>query len=417
MVFWIVTAAMILAALVLLVSALLRKRSPLSTDRGRQNVVIARERLAELKQEQAQGVLSEAQYQQSKNELEQSLLMDLEEPLLEEGSRRDSQEPSWLTIGVMVVMVPAITLGLYGYLGSPQLIEPQPQQVGHGDAGSGELPSVEAMVGALEERLNQDPNDPDGWYLLGRTYMAMKDYPKAVEAYQRLHGLVGDEPAVLLSWADAAAMQQQGDLSGTPAELVRKALALDPENSTALWLGGMVELQSGNPGLAITYWERLEPKIQDDPRASQRIASLLTQARERAGLPVDRTGEATKPPIKSVPSAGGITVRITLSPALQDNVAPEARLFVFARALQGPKMPLAAARFQAKDLPLEVTLDDSSAMMPSMKLSSFNQVVVGARISRSGDPIARSGDLTGEVSPVSVGDPATVVVVIDTLVP
>ncbi|MCB1862481.1 MAG: c-type cytochrome biogenesis protein CcmI, partial [Gammaproteobacteria bacterium] len=225
--------------------------------------------------------------------------------------------------------------------------------------------------------------------------------------------------SVLLGWADALAMNANGDMRGKPTELIRRAVKLAPEDTTALWLAGMAEEQAGNPELAIAHWERLVPQIQDDPQASARIAALITNAREKSGVSVQTLAAApevasSKP---SIAAGGGVTGRVSLSPELTGSARPDEPLFVYARALQGPKMPLAAARMQVKDLPLTVLLDDSGAMMPSMKISNFEQVVVGARVSRSGGAITQSGDLKGEVAPVEVGADNVVEIVIDTVVP
>jgi cytochrome c-type biogenesis protein CcmH len=422
MLFWAITAAMILAALVFLAPSLLRNRRTIVTDRDRQNVVIARERLAELEAERDQGTLSAEAFEQSRQELEQSLLLDLDQK--EDGvaeAENDSGKGRW-ALAAVVVLVPALTLGLYQKLGTPELIEPRPTTTtaaAHG--GEGELPSVESMMSALIQRLEENPEDSEGWYLLGRTYMALKDYANASAAFERVQGLVGDEPSVLLAWADAAAMQQRGNLSGRPAELIRKAVQMVPNDTTALWLAGMVEEQVGDPALALTYWERLAPQVQDDPQSSARVATLIARAKAKLG-----GGEAAPAVVQPAAQAqqsdadsGGkqVSVRVVLSPELQGKVGPEEQLFVYARAMQGPRMPLAAARRKVSDLPLELTLDDSGAMMPEMKISNFEQVVVGARVSRSGGAIARSGDLRGEVSAVSVGAGQVVEIVIDSVVP
>jgi len=176
----------------------------------------------------------------------------------------------------------------------------------------------------------------------------------------------------------------------------------------------MVEEQDGNHKLALQHWERLMPLVEDDPESRDRVASLIAMAREKAGLPPKAETAGQKAPVADSPA---VKVRVTLSPELQSRAQPDDSLFIYARALQGPRMPLAAARMKVEDLPLEVTLDDSGAMTPQMKISNFDQVVVGARISRSGNAITASGDLKGEVSPVKVGADGMVEILIDMVVP
>ncbi len=416
MLFWIISAALMLVALVILAPALLRSGSSETPDRDGQNVVIARERLAELNTEKEQGNLTEEQFEKSKRELEQALLMDLDQTA-DKVVVSKASGIGRLTLGAMALLVPALTVGLYYHLGSPDLTRPPEKRLAGASHQGDAMPSVEQMMAALMARLKENPEDSEGWFLLGRSYMALDSYAMASQAFEKLHQLVGDDPVVLLSWADAQAMAQSGNLAGKPSELIRKAVKLAPDDTTALWLAGMVENQAGNYELAISYWERLEPKIKDDPESRQRIESLLASAREKAGL--ETVGASSPEPVVSTDAAenGGITVRVELSPEFKGKVGPEESLFIFARALEGPRMPLAAARRKVSDLPLELTLDDSSAMTPAMKLSNFEQVLVGARISRTGEAIARSGDLSGEVAPVSVGTAGVVEVLIDKPVP
>lgn len=416
MLFWIIVAAMLLAAVAILAPALLRSRNADDLDRDQQNVVIARERLAELETELSEGALTREQYDEAKRELEQALLQDLERQEQAEGREGASRRLSLIALGAVVLLVPLLSIGLYYKLGSPELALPADQRTAaHQGAGDGQNMSLEQMVAALVGRLKDNPDDAEGWFLLGRTYMAMNAYDKAAATFGRLYQMVGDEPVVLLAWADAQAMTQKGDLTGKPAELIRKAVEVAPEDPTALWLAGMVEEQAGDHRLALTYWERLAPMVQDDPESRDRVASLIAVARERAGLPAkDRTTAKASP---AAASASAIKVRVVLSPELAARAAPDENLFIYAKALKGPRMPLAAARLKVKDLPVELTLDDSSAMTPQMKLSNFDQVVVGARVSRSGNAISASGDLKGEVSPVEVGAAGVVEILIDKVVP
>lgn len=417
--FWTITAVMILTALLLLAPALLRRRGSESRDRDQQNVVIARERLAELCDERDQGALDQAQFEQAKSELESSLLQDLDHRGIDVIGN-SNKKSGWLALGVVALFVPLLTLGLYAYLGSPQLVLPPNPALTEGHSSEGKMPPVEEMVDRLVERLKQNPDDAEGWYLLGRTNMALKDYATAATAFEKVHELVGDEPAVLLAWADALAMRDQGNMLGHTAELIRKAVGLSPDDSTALWLAGMVEEQTGNYAQAISYWERLAPQIADDPQARERVAALISRAREKSrssAEPAAMVGAAAAVQEAAAVVGKSVSVRVSLAPELSGKVGPEEAVFIYARAMQGPKMPLAAERRQVKELPLTLTLDDAGAMVPAMKISNFDQVVVGARVSRSGGAIAQSGDLTGEVTAVTVGTDTLVEVLIDKVVP
>jgi cytochrome c-type biogenesis protein CcmH len=430
MIFWTLSAAMILVALAMLAPALLRARKTDALDRDQQNLVIARERLDELHKERASGALSEEQFEQAKQELEQALLLDIDGQT-EVAPVAGSKGAGRLSMALLVVLVPALTLTLYFELGSPRLMNlPLPgPTVAHTSGGvQGQMPPMNELVEKLIKRLNENPQDTQGWFLLGRSLMQLRDFPRAARTFENLHQLVGDQPAVLLAWADAQAMAQGGAMRGKPTELVLRAIELEPDNAKGLWLAGMAEEQQGNYAQAIAYWERLKPLLGDDVSSRQEINGMIAAARQKGGVPASVAVAETPPEVETAPIAAekpkagadqgaAIRVRISLAPALQEQVKPEESLFIYARALQGPKMPLAAARHQVRDLPLELTLDDAGAMMPAMKLSNFEQVVVGARVSRSGGAIAQSGDLRGEISPVPVSGAGLVEVVIDSPVP
>lgn len=410
-IFWIITAAMIGVALAFIVPSLVRKSALQVSDRDRQNVVIARERLAELNSEHAAGSLSDEEYEQTKLELEQALLIDLDAGD-ETKAATDAGKGGWLGLLVATLFVAVVTVSVYLYLGTPQLIDPEAMQAQQSEQ---ELPSIEEMMTALVERLKENPEDAEGWYLLGRTYMAMQDYQKAAFAFDKLNQLVSDQPSIMLALADALAMASGGDMQGRPAELIRKAVTLAPEDQTALWLAGMVEDQSGNHARALEHWRHLKPKLSDDPEATQQVDRLIAAAERKQTASGPSQAVVEQAPAQPVGQA--ITARISLAAELAARVQPEESLFVYARALEGPKMPLAAVRLKVSDLPTTIQLNDSQAMVPGMSLSQFEQVVVGARISRSGNAIAASGDLLGEVSPVPVSGDGVVELVIDSVIP
>jgi cytochrome c-type biogenesis protein CcmH len=409
--FWIITAAMIAVALAFIVPSLRRKSELKVSDRDKQNVVIARERLAELNNELAAGTLSDEEYEQTKLELEQTLLIDLEAGDEVAAQAGGPGKAGMLALLFSVLFVAVVTVSVYLYLGTPQLVDPAAMQA---QQANQELPSIDEMVTTLVDRLKENPEDAEGWYLLGRTYMAMKDYQKAAFAFDKLNQLVSDQPSIMLALADALAMASGGDMQGRPAELIRKAVGLAPQDQTALWLAGMVEDQAGNHARALQHWGRLKPMLADDPESTQQVDRLMAAAQRK--LAAAGPGEAVEQQAAAQPGQV-ITARITLAADLAVRVKPEESLFVYARALEGPKMPLAAVRLKVSDLPATVQLNDGQAMVPGMNLSGFDQVVVGARVSRSGNAIAASGDLLGEVSPVAVQGDAVVELVIDSVIP
>jgi cytochrome c-type biogenesis protein CcmH len=434
--FWLITAVMLVAALVLLIPVLLRKRNLKELDRDAQNVRIARERLAELEAERREGVLSDEEFEQGKVELEQALLVDLGSGQAEQ--TKASPVPGRAAAGSLFVLVPLAAVGLYLVLGAPEHLdvrgpgEPARQIAAHGSGGqAGELPPVEEMVEGLQQRLAEDPDDPNGWYLLGRTYMSMARYQDAAQAFDRVLELAGDHPRVLVSLADALAMASDGDMSGRPTELVDRALELAPEDTTALWMAALAAEERGELEQSLTYLRRLEPLLVDQPEARSQVRGLIVRVQGGLGEPAEAlppimpaaTPEPAAPPAARTAGDGGdaagrsLTVRVSLAEPVREQAAADDTVFVFAQAAEGPPMPLAVARKKVRDLPVTVVLDDSMAMMPAMSLSKFDRVRVAARISKSGSAQARSGDLQSDSVLVADADPGTVELVIAQPVP
>ncbi len=288
--FWIILAAMILLALAMTIPVLLRPHKVADLDRDRQNVVIARERLAELEQERDEGDLTAEEFEQARLELEQTLLQDLK---AEEAasSQVDAVGYGRMAMWSLMVFVPLFTVLIYLQLGSPQLADVTGDEAPSRPAAEhGEMPgSIEEMVTRLEQKLEQDPENPEGWYMLGRSYMATEQYPKAAQAFEQVDRQVADQPQVMLAWADALIRSQGGSTAGRPAELVRRAVELDPDSATALWLAGMAEAEAGNTPAALKHWRRLEPMLGEDPASQQKIRELISnlekQAAGEAGTP------------------------------------------------------------------------------------------------------------------------------------
>jgi len=413
--FWVIVVIMIVAALGLLTPALLGRHHVAELDRNEQNIRIASERLRELETELQSGAITEAQFEQARTELEQALLIDVSSDGIQEKDTK-AATGRWALV-LLIIMVPVLSGSLYLYLGQPGTLN---AVGGTGKAqlpadhpavsNADKLPTVEDMLARLEKHLQQQPDDAEGWFTLGRSYMAMGRYADAVTALEKVHTLVGDNPPVLLAYADALAMVNGGHISGKPFALIQKALALSPDNPTALWLAGLGYEEQGDLETAVRHWRKLELLLVGDEESLAEVRQLIARAEQKPGREVDVPAAASNAP-------ASLKVKVSLDPALKHKTSPADTVFVFARAMQGPPMPLAVVRKQVSDLPIEVTLDDTMAMMPSMKLSSFPELRVGARISRSGNAIPQSGDLSGEVASVSVTSTSPVQVVINTQKP
>ena len=414
--FWILAVAMIVVALVFLLRPLRSDYKQQDIDRTAQNVQIAKERLNELKLEFEQGDINQTEYEQSQQELEQSLLNDVEQVPSENIIRTNAQPYNRIAQLVLIISVPVLAIGFYAYLGQPDLLDGAKKQAaapsGHSSGnGKTQLGSVEEMVEKLAAKMKEEPDNAEGWFMLARSYMSLNRYKEAVAALEKTNQLVPNNPVVMLRYADALTMLRGGQMSGKPFELIKRAVEISPDNPTGLWLLGMGYEEQGAYKKAISYWNLLLPLI-DDEKSKAEVSSLISRAKRKAGISTTEEQQVQALSTDKKSNAQ-ITVNISVDKSKLQGISQDDTVFIFARALQGPPMPLAIVRKQVKDLPIEVILDDSMAMTATMKLSSFNQVQVVARISKSGLAKAQAGDLESEARVASAGQKEKVKLVIN----
>jgi cytochrome c-type biogenesis protein CcmH len=457
---WILAAGLLALAIAFVVAPLLAKHGPSEgVDQDQLNLAVFRQQLAELDADLAAGKLDQTQYKAARRDLERELIHDVK-PDSEHSQAGHRSESSAEGIGqpgaikdrltalILALALPAGAVGLYLHLGEPEIIPrlqleaSGPRQAGtpagHPAAG-GEMPSLDVLVERLARKMEQNPEDLTGWLMLGRTYFATNQPDKALAALEKAYGLAPDEPEVLLAYAQAVAANSDGSVAGRPAELIDKALAIDPRNVTGRWLRGLVDYQATDYAAAVERWEAILVELDPQSGEARELVDFIAEARTRGGLETaNATPAAQAPAPPATPAspvapgapdaaaedgstgeaaAASLTIQVSLSEALLGRASPEHTLFVYAKAVSGPPMPLAVQRLRASDLPARVTLDDGMAMMPAMRLSNFPEVTVGARLSASGQATPASGDLEGEVSPVKPGQPAPVAVVIDRVRP
>ena len=416
-VFWILAAGLTVLALCLLLPALLRARpdAVVATDASQANLAILRAQLDQLDAEHAAGSLDAEQHRSARAEIARRVLD--EEAVAAPPRRAGAARTTALSVGLAV---PLFALVGYGFLGNRDALSARPAAA----APEAEVTpqQVTAMVESLAKRMQQRPDDPMGWTLLARAYGALQRFPEASQAYARAIALSPKDAQLLADHADVLAMLQNRSVSGEPARLVAQALQIDPKNLKALALAGSAAFEQKDYALAITHWTQAR---QLAPADSEFVAGLDSSIAEARGLAAGAGGvaaaSASAPSLPATAtttsaSTAAVTGRVTLAPALAARVAPTDTVFIFARAADGPRMPLAILKRQVSDLPITFTLDDSQAMSPEMKLSKFASVVVGARISKSGQATPTAGDLTGQSKPLAVGGPA-IELVIDSVQP
>jgi cytochrome c-type biogenesis protein CcmH len=222
-----------------------------------------------------------------------------------------------------------------------------------------------------------------------------------VTAFKRTHELAGDDPAILFSLADALALKNDGNLLGEPEPLVARGLELSPRYPNGLWLAGLIAEQKNDYKKAHEHWSTLLPLIADNEQSYIEVERLIVMLEQR-----DPEIAASAQAASARAAVGNsISLTIDIDAELKSQASPDDAVFIYAKAMQGPPMPLAVKKLQLRDLPVLVTLSDADAMMPTMKLSSFDQVIVGARLSKSGNPVAQSGDFYTERDGIDSANP------------
>ncbi len=379
-----------LAALVLalVLRPLLARRGPAPVSRKAANVEIYRDQLRELDADLAAGKITQADHARARAELQSRLLEDVD--VAQEPAARRSGRAAAVVVGLAL---PVVALGLYLAVGSPRAVDPSAHPAAL-EAGQ-----MDAMVEKLAARLRENPDDVDGWKMLGRSQAVLGRFPEAVDAYAKAAARAPRDAQVLADLADALAMARGQNLEGEPEQLIRRALELDPNNLKALALAGTVAFDRKQFKAAADYWQRMLPLVPPDSEDAKAIRENVAEASKLAAAPGHR----------------GIRGTVRLSPKLKGRIASGDTLFVYARAAEGPAMPLAVLRRGAHELPLDYALDDSMAMAPGMSISAHPKVVIIARVSRSGNAKPEPGDLRGESRAVA-NDAQGVNVLIDTLV-
>jgi cytochrome c-type biogenesis protein CcmH len=391
--FIIATAVITLIALGILIMPLLRTRNTVSYERQAQNIHYAKERLEELDAQLKNASISATDYEALKLEIESTLAHDIDivnnsSDVQVAGPRRSNK----LAIGLLTVFLPISAIGFYLIVGTPEAIDPVSQN----------RPSQEQvndLIGDIEKRLEENPNDLEGWQILSQTYLSLGRYADAQKGYQRVLTLGGETAFAYASLADATALAAGGQITEEASEYIQRALTIDPDNRQALWLAGLGATQTGDQLMAKQHWSRLIPLLDDAPQQQQELRDIIRDNFDHSPVAEAMTAE----PREATPAApvasgkAGLTVAVSLSAKMMTLADANDFVFIFARALQGPPAPLAVKRLRVADLPTTVTLGDSDAMVAPMTLSKFKDVVVSARVSKSGQPVAQPGDLQSDI--------------------
>jgi len=406
-----VVAALLLTAVVvglLLYPLLLRERRLNVGSASELSIAVLKEQLNELDAQKQAGLLDAKALAEEQAELEKRALEDgvagTTAPPAEATMRRPGLAA---TVGIFV---PALAVGMYLWLGSPDALRPQ-QAVDPAGNHALDPQQIQGMAAKLAERLQSNPADGEGWLMLGRSYSVLGRYAEASVAFERATTLLPANAGLMADYADVVAMAQGRRLAGEPEKIIARALEIDPRHVKSLALSGSAAFERGDYARAVKDWRTILTLVPPDSQAAQSINNSIADAERRLG-----PGKLSKPAVdlaaQKGPAAGAaVSGTVALAPDLKGKVPENATLFVFARNTDGSRVPLAMVKVGSAKLPFSFKLDDSMSMVPNVKLSNAQTVIVGARLSASGDAIAKPGDLEGFSAAVAVGASGVVVTI------
>ena len=365
------------------------------------NLALLREQRTQLDAELAAGLLSPDEHTQAQTELARRVLQESAS-----AERSVPTSPRRATALALLLAVPALAMGLYVSLGEPDAVRYEAELAkAQGEVSNEEL---DAMVRQMTQQLESKPPgqavDAPAWEMLARAHASRQRFADADKAYQRALELTPDNPNLLADRADLLSLLQGQSAAGEAMRLVNRALEIDPGHPKALALAGSSADGRKDFVSAEAFWQRARERAAPGSPFAQGLESSLEAA--RAGIASQpggaaRLAAAPADPPRATTNHPGVRGQITIAPELQAKLAPGDTLFVFARPVQGPRMPLAVMRVAATAGPLPFALDDSQAMAPELRISMHEQVVVEARISRTGQAMPQSGDLQGSSGPVA----------------
>ena len=406
MIFTLLTLLIAVFAIVFLLRPLFSKREQENIiERDAVNVQSAATRLAELKLELKNNIITEEQFQNYQLELETAALEDLRNSTSIEAGERNGNKSLAIIIGLLV---PILSILIYNQLGNEAAFNVELQT----DESAIATQEIEKILAVVEKEVQESPDDVEGRIALGQVYVGLERYSDAANVYREVNELLPNEPDVLVNYAETLARSHGNRLTGKPTELLYQALKIAPKHGRALWLAGFAEQESDNKASATSHWRNLLSGMEEGSKAYKQLEDLIAEL-ETTKMDSATVVTTDAPTIEKQ----SLQVKVSLLPELQTKIDPNTVMFIYARAAEGSPMPLAVHRGLAKDLPITVTLDDSMAMMPQMALSSFPKVIVGARLSSNGQPQGQAGDYEGFSDVIEVSTNPVVDILINSVKP
>ena len=389
MLFVIIALGIALCVAAIFLWVLLREKKPVTqASQAKANAKVYRDQILDLDREHDSGHISDEEWQQSRDELSLRLLEDtsaVDDPAAK------TEKPAIWTAVVLAVALPLGSMGMYMWVGQPGALNPlalkTPDQVDPKD--------LTKMAQTLAEKLQDKPDNLQGWVMLGRTYRTLENFDAALRAYDSALKL-SDDDDLKLERIEVIAMQRQGQFEGEPWNVIREVLQRDPQHFGALLTAGSASYAEGKFADALKYWEQARKPLDANNPDLEGLESAIATVREKLGMP----------PTKVTPAATSglnVTGQVSLSASLKSKASPNDVVFIYATPANGDRMPLAIFKTTVSQLPFNFTLDDSTAMAPDRKLSAAGEVMVKVRVTKSGNAMPQSGDLSGSLGPVKVG--------------
>lgn len=420
---WLSALAVLLAVFVVVWPMLRRERSAAAT-----RTQLLREQLDALKSAHASGLVSDEDFARRREALSAEALAVIDAPAAVAARPKSAVIASLL----LVLVVPVVTYLVYERIGTPHamafegVVAPAAGGHGGGDAST-QAPDLAKAADSLKAKLEANPDDGEGWALLARTYRAIENFAAADAAFDKARALLPPDAILLVQAAEAKGLAgNPRTLVGVPESLVDEALKLEADNPNALFLKGLARMQGGDAAAAIVQWEKLLPLLEPGSDAATAVAMQINSAREQLGMPAmavpaaasaaDPHAGQSHPPVPTEPSgpkAAGIDVSVSIAPALAKQIGPNDVLYVYARADAGPPAPLAIQRLPALALPVAVRLDETMGMVQGLSLATFEKVVIGARVSKSGNATPQPGDFEGLSAAIAWREAGRIEIVID----
>ncbi|MDH5766520.1 MAG: c-type cytochrome biogenesis protein CcmI [Gammaproteobacteria bacterium] len=413
--FWGAMLTLLLIAIVLVIFPLIKIRQGRSVIYKTSNIQLHEEKINELNIDLQEGRIDQAAYKIARQELDRELLEDTPVESKQAAAhhyKAEAKKHPALALAI-AVFLPTLSMLVYTQLGMHASSQ---QEMA---ATEEKQPSIDDMVARLEQYLESNKGELKDWVMLARSYKYLGRYGEAANAYIAANAIELN-PQVMLEHAEVLALINDKKINDEARDLIMKALAMEPDNLNTLWFAGVAEFQFGNYHQSIEHLSRLSEAATQDPKVDNSIRYYIAHAREQliaAGEEVASMEELLPKSQVAVAEHMRLQIKIDITDEARQKFVSNDVVFVYAKALQGPKMPLAAQRITLADLPATIVLDDTMGMVEGMNLSAFDQVVVSARISKAGTAIAQSGDYIGQATVEDVSATEGVSITIDSLVP